>query len=218
MSADDIATIQLTHPDNTENMDYVKEQSHNEQDVVNSWTEQNTRIVRTWKENLHRTAFIFRFVSGIYKGRLNRIMMAIIIINAFATIFNGLSTISLTTDNIIYKYIALSLNAMTFIMAGLSTVLPAIAKMQKYDEYLSSLAAYSEKIDAKYSQYAAMLMLPAKMRKYAYDYIKSENEHFVDLIKQNPEVDNIYQKKALVEYNYYLKEHPIDDMVIEIIN
>lgn len=191
---------------------------YSELDITNSWTEQNTKIVRIWKETLHKTSFIYREVYENYKIKLNRIMIAIIIINAIATIFNGLSTLSLTTDNIIYKYIAISLNATTFIMAGVSTILPSIAKIYKYDEYISSLTAYNEKLDAKYSQYAGLLMLPPKMRDYAFDFIKSENDVFVNLIKQNPEIDPTSQTNATIHYKEYLKDHPIDDMIIEVIN
>lgn len=189
---------------------------YSEIDITNSWTEQNTRIVRIWKETLHKTSFTYRYVYELYKKRLNRIMIGIIIINAIATIFNGLSTISLTTDNVIYKYIALALNAATFLMAGLSTILPAIAKIYKYDEYISSLMAYNAKLDAKYSQYAGLLMLPNKMREYAYDFIKAENDSFVELIRQNPEIDPDNQDKALSKYKTYLDLNPINDTVIEV--
>lgn len=171
----------------------------------NNWTNINNETLRSWKISLSKASFIYQTIFDKYKKKLDTILILSLIISTICTVLSAISSLSLTTDNKIYVYISLAINILIFILNGSITILNGAMKIYKYDESLTSLSSYLEKIDQLYSTISSELVLPPSLREDAVDFIKREHDAYLTLIKQSPNINTSDHSFALKLYNEYLQ-------------
>lgn len=195
--------------------------------VNNNWSETNMNTLRNWKISLIKASFIYQLVSENSKSKLNTILVLSLILSTISTIISGLSTMALTVDNPTYKLVALIINGILFVISAIITFLHGAVKIYKWDEIVATFTAYIEKIDQLYSIVANQLVLPDSLRIDAIVFIKNQSEHYLNLIKQSPDIDTSDYQNANIEYMKYLKDesvnfkysqkYSIEDSIIEVV-
>jgi len=79
-------------------------------------------------------------------------------------------------------------------------------QIYKLNETVTSYTLYIERLDQMYSTIANQLTLPPKIREDAFTFIKSQNEIYLKLIKESPEIPSGDSKTALASYHKYLED------------
>ena len=190
--------------------------------IFNHWTDLNTNTIKTWKDMVARMLFVYHFIMDMYQRKLNRILVASLILSSIATVLSAVSTLSLTTNEAIYLYIALAINICVTILSAWITILGGVIKIYKLDEIVSSYVSYINKLDIFYLSVSQQLLLPPSLREDAILFIQRENNTYNEIIKQSPSIDMSEQINALKEYQKYLNDktlHPCpydNDIIIYI--
>jgi hypothetical protein len=141
------------------------------------------------------------------KTKLNRILMASLIFSTISSVISGVSTAVLTVDNPSYKTAGLVINGVIFCLSCVLTLLTGIIKIYKLDEHTTSYSTYIERIDQLYSKISSELVLPASLREDAAVFIKRENDNYLALIMQNPEIDASLYSEGIKKYTEFLSDN-----------
>jgi hypothetical protein len=192
----------------------------------NNWSPTNVETLRNWKISLSKAAYIYQHVLDLAKHRLNRILVISAIISFIATIISGVATTILTVDNPNYKMVALIINGLIFILETLVTLLTFVTRIYKFDETVSQTASYITKIDEINSKISNELILPDLLREDAVTFIKRENEKFLKLIQESPDIEKAQELAAIKEYNEFIEDNALNfklaqkynnDAIIEVV-
>lgn len=196
------------------------------QGTENNWTDANTSTLRNWKQSLAKASFMYQYVLEGAKNKLNNILLIALILSTASSVISGISSLALTVDNPSYKLAALIINIIVFIISVLITFLNGAIKIYKWDEIVTNYTAYIEKMDQLYSIIAHELVLPSALRDNAVDFIKTQGEIYLNLIRQSPDIDSSLYREANKEYIKFLQDDTIsfkcsrkykmDDSVIEV--
>ena len=190
----------------------------------NNWSPANTDVLRTWKISLAKTSFIYQYVLDSTKNKLDKLLIFALILSVISTIFSGISTISLTVNTKItiitnnsttemsmnnqsYKTLALVINIILFVFTALISLSNGIIKIYKYDETVAQISSYIERLDQIYSVIANELILPDILREDAVTFIKRENDNYLKLLQQSPNIDKTMEHNAILKYNVYLVDN-----------
>lgn len=174
---------------------------------VNNWTDTNTNTLRTWKSSLRQALYVYKEVSGNLNKKLVRYRITNLIIGIFTTLIQSISTYALANfadlNNI---YIALTISIITIIISAVTNFINGLMQIYKLNETVTAYTLYVERLDHLYSTIANQLTLPSKIREDAFTFIKSQNEIYLKLIKESPEIPSSDYKLAQESYRKYLKD------------
>lgn len=184
------------------------EKSNNE--TINNWTETNINTLKTWKESLTKSAFIYQIILEKYKTRLNRILLSTLIFSLINMLLSGLSSLSLTINDQLYIKIAFGINIVTFIINTIISALNGTIKIYKYDEIVTNITAYVEKLDNLYTYISSQLILPNQLREDAIEFIKKQNDNYLSLLRISPEIHRSEYDMANKKYMKFLDDDSIN--------
>lgn len=201
MNQDIIDNDQLAHDENKTAMQAT---------INNNWTENNINTLRTWKSSLSKASFIYQTVLENGKKKLNKVLLASLIMSTISTIISGISTMALTVNDPKYSLIALIINIIIFVISAITSFLSGSIKIYKLDESVTAYTGYINKIDQIYSSIASQLVLPDTLREDAVTYIKQYNDLYLDLIKNSPDIDSSSYQNANKLYAKFLENDDVN--------
>jgi hypothetical protein len=190
--------------------------------IINNWTPQNEATLNNWKNLLAEALFVYNYVYTQQQAKLNRLLVVILFLTTFSTILSGVSTTALTVNyrNITfltisdqdpsYKIVALTFNCVLIAISGISAILTGIIHIYKYNDSISSILAYSAKIEYNYALICNQLLLPVNLRTDAVTFISKESENYLTLTEQSPILTDSEQKEATKKYAAYLKNEEVN--------
>lgn len=174
---------------------------------VNNWTDTNINTVRTWKKSLSQALYIYNEVVERLSRKLTRYRITNLIIGIITTLIQSISTYALANftemNNI---YIALTISIITIIISAVTNFLNGMMQIYKLNETVTDYTLYIERLDHIYSTIANQLTLPSKVREDAFTFIKTQNEIYLKLIKESPNIPSSEYKNALDSYHKYIKD------------
>jgi len=194
---------------------------NNEDSDDNGWTEPNVEILRNWRNNLSKTSFIYQHVLHKYQLRLNRLLVVSLLLSTMSALLASISTLSLTRNEELYRFLSLAMSGTIFILAAITTIINGMIKIYKFEDIITSFSAFVDKIDNMCSTISAQLILPNKMKEQSLVFIKSCNESYSQIIKSAPMVDQNdfevakssyekFRKNEAINYKQKCKDHIID--------
>jgi len=172
--------------------------------VENNWTSRNTDTVRNWKNTMSKSGFIYDYVRDKYKRLLDDVLLAALIMSTISTIISGVSTALLAIGS--YQWVTFGINIALLVLTGAVSVLTGAVRIFKWDEVVATISTYIEKLDFFYALTASELLLPDKLREDAVDFIKKNDDTFMELMKATPNIDSEEYKKAAVEYKQFVAD------------
>lgn len=194
--------------------------------IYNNWSKTNTDTVRNWKHSISTASFIYQTVLEKYKGKLDKFLIVALIFSTLNTIVSAVSSALLVVDDTSYIWIIFGFNVTMFILNGIVTVINGSIKIFKWDELVTSISNFIEKLDGFYATISSQLVLPAKLRGNAVEFIKDENIDYVRLMQQSPDLTPSDYKLAGGKYKEFLEDNSLnfkvaqkynEDAVIDII-
>lgn len=201
----------------------ASDQPANDSGIIGNWTDTNVNTLRTWKGSMRQALYIYNHVLEKLKRKLNHYNIIILVLGILTTLISAISTYALvntttTINNISANTTALTntdstnvnvglvISVINLVMGAVITILKGLIKLFGLDDLVSSYTLYLERLDQLYSTIANQLTLPPKLRNDALDFIKAENEIYLKLIKESPEVASSDYNLALEEYRKYLQD------------
>jgi len=178
--------------------------------INNNWTENNINTLRNWKSSLSKASFIYQTVLENGKKKLNKILLASLIMSTISTIISGISTMALTVNDPKYSLIALIINIIIFVISAIVSLLSGSIKIYKLDESVTAYTGYINKIDQIYSSIASQLVLPDNLREDAVTYIKQYNDLYLNLIRNSPDIESSSYQNANKLYAKFLENDDIN--------
>ena len=191
----------------------------------NNWTDKNTQTVRSWKSSVSKASFIYESVLEKYKKKLDNTLLLALLFNTIATILSAISVSLLTIDD--YRWVAFGFNVVLFILNGCVTLLNGKIKIYKWDELVTTVSIFIEKLDQFYAVIANELVLPDHLRGDAIKFIKDESSNYLTIMQQSPQVYPSDYKIANDDYKKFIEDNSVnfkisqkynnDDSVIDIV-
>lgn len=154
----------------------------------NGWTNSNIETVRNWKSILSKTTFVYEVVIEKYKKRINYTLTIALILGTLATIITAISSALLAVDDKNYVWAAFSLNVVVFVLTGSVSIFNGILQITGWQDFVNELTKFVEKMDILYAKISNELVLPAKLRTNAVDFIKTENVEYLNIMMQSPDI------------------------------
>jgi len=191
--------------------------------ILNNWTDANINTLRTWKGSMRQALYIYNHVLEKLKRKLNHYNIVILVLGILTTLISAISTYALvnttTTINSLSANtttltnldstnvnVGLVISIVNLIIGAIITILKGLIKLFSLDDLVSSYTLYLERLDQLYSTIANQLTLPPKLRQDAFDFIKSENDIYLKLIKESPEIASSEYNLSLTAYRKYLQD------------
>jgi len=187
----------------------------NSRKIYNNWTQQNMDTLKIWKQNVSKASFIYETVLEKYKRKVNRLQIVTLIISALASIISAVSSALVAIENEKFVWIIFSFNIILFIFNSTNTVMNGILKITKWDNLITEISAYIERLDSFYVTISSEIILPDKLRKNALDFIKKEDQNYLNIMQQCP---NIYPSdyiNANTKYKQFMQDNSINYKVAQ---
>jgi hypothetical protein len=178
--------------------------------IYNNWTNKNIKTVRNWKTSISKASFIYEIVLEKYKKRVDNILLWAFILSTIATIISAITSALLTIDDTSYKWIAFGFNVALFVINGATTVLNGAIKIYKWDELVTSLSNFIEKMDLFYANISSELVLPDTLRQDAVEFIKKEDQAYLTIMQQSPKIYASDTKMANNMYEEFIKDNSMN--------
>lgn len=178
--------------------------------VYNNWTNKNMTTIRNWKTSIIKASFIYEVVLEKYKKRVDNILLWAFILSTIATIISGIASALLTIDDTRYKWVAFGFNVALFVINGATTVLNGAIKIYKWDELVTKLSNFIEKMDSFYAAVSSELVLPDTLRQDAIEFIKKEDQSYLTIMQQSPNIYSSDTKKANKMYEEFIKDNTVN--------
>ena len=161
--------------------------------------------IRSWKQSLLKTSFVYQYILEKYKNSLNNCLLVMLIINSLNAIISGITTTTLTVDDAIYKKITLGFNVSILFFNLVNLIAIGYVKQYDLDKMVEKLSIYIQKIDGLYYKVSGKLILPDNLRGDIDTFIEKENEYYLELVNDSPDVPNSYYVEGNKEYLEYLE-------------
>lgn len=175
--------------------------------IANNWTDKNEKTLRAWKMSLSKALFVYETVLEVFEKKNNKIKVIVLILSIVSTIISSISTFALTnTTDEIYGTIALVINILMIIINAVMSFMNGYVQIYRLDKRVKNYTSYIDKLDQFYSEIANILILPAKLRPDALEFIKNKNKQYLDILKNSPTIPSTENANALIKYEKYLKD------------
>ncbi len=178
--------------------------------VYNNWTQKNAETIRSWKTSVIKASFIYEVVLEKYKKRVDNILLWAFILSTVATIISAISSALLTIDEPSYKWIAFGFNVALFIINGVTSILNGAIKIYKWDELVTKLSNFIEKLDSFYATISSELVLPDALRQDAVEFIKKEDQNYLTIMQQSPNIYPSDTKTANKMYEEFVNDNTVN--------
>ena len=142
------------------------------QSVYNNWTKLNTDTVRNWKTTVAMTSFVYQTTLEKYKKKLDAFLIVALIFSTLNTIISAVSSALLSINDIRFVWVTFGLNVLMFALNGIITVTNGSVKIFKWDEFVTNISTFIEKLDVFYSDVSSQLVLPDRLRGNAVPFIE----------------------------------------------
>lgn len=189
--------------------------------MTNNWTDQHENTLRIWKTSLIQYIHIYQFVLDSAQTKMNRVLFTVEILGIFGGILSAISaaalgfskikpnintniTINNTTTFSAIEIIAFVIAICVTILNLVITLLNRLIKIYKWDTTISSCTAYVSNMDQICSTISVELSLMQNVRSEANKFIKDTSVRYLDLIKNNPNVDLSDQEEAMAQYERFI--------------
>ena len=159
---------------------------------------------------MSKASFIYETVLEKYKKRHNRILLYALIFNTIINIVSAISSAILAINDEDFIWIAFGFNVFIFMGTGIATVLTGTLKIFKWDQKVTEMTKFIEKLDSFYSEISSELLLPPQLRTNALEFIKREDANYLNIMRQSP---NIYRSefiKANKKFKNFIKDNSLN--------
>ncbi len=170
--------------------------------VHNGWSEQNIHTVGSWQRSIERASFVCDNILETNDGKVKRAHMWLLVLATLSTIINAIASAILTASPDLV-WIVLACNIILFLISGASTMISGALNIYKWDDLVTDLATYIEKLDTFYATISAELTLPAALRTDAIKFIQKNASGFLDLMRISPNVPNSEYIYACQKYETF---------------
>lgn len=178
--------------------------------VYNNWTSQNTATVVSWKNNVAKTIFIFEIVHEKYKYMLDNTLLASLILSTLSTIVAAVSS-TIIVSNSSHELIVFWLNVVIFTIGGATTVLNGVVKLYRWDELVSDISTFIEKLDVFHVVLTSELLLPDNLRSDAVEFIKHKNTEYSTIMKHVPNIRKSDYDTSYKKYVEFIENSTVDN-------
>jgi hypothetical protein len=172
--------------------------------VENNWTKDNKDTLTNWANSLSQASFVYQYAKDKKKNKLTKISLGSFIITGIATLFAGVSSLALTSEDDPYPTIALAFSVTVFCLNSSATVINGIiTKIYKLDHTVESYTKYIERIDILYAKLSIQNDLSPDLRKEANQYILKQSNKYSELIQKCPDIEPKLYEEASKEYQKF---------------
>ena len=174
--------------DREEQLDQVDQDGSNQHDLTNGWTNETDTMLLNWKLSVSKNIFIYGIIFDKYKTRLENFLIYSLISSGMGTLLAGISTLvlGLSEEDTVLIWIGFGVSILILITDLLGTIFTGIMTIKKYPEFTTKLSGYMQKLNGFYSIVSSQYRMPFRLRSDGDTFIKSENESYVDLLRDAP--------------------------------
>jgi hypothetical protein len=181
-----------------------------EGEYYNHWNPNNTNTLKNWKRTIARSSYIYEYNLEVYKTRVERIFIVVLLFSTISTVIGAVSAALLAVDTGIdnqnLTYATLAITVITTVISGIITFLTGIIKIKKWDELITAISKYIVELDNFYAVISSMLMLPDRLREDAVMFIKENAKEFSNLMKTSPDLSPSNVSKGRKSYEKFLED------------
>ncbi len=179
--------------------------------VYNNWTKENERTVKDWKTTISKTSFICEDVKEKCSKVLQNLLIIAMVAGAINTMLSGISATVIGTDpsNPTLARISFVFLIVITFMQGTVTAITGAIKILKLDEKVNDLSTYIQKLDNFYAILSSELKLSHKLRRDAIDFIIKQDEQFLQIMQQSPNISPSEYQNANNKFMEFIKNGSI---------
>ena len=174
-----------------------------ESNILNDWTKNNTETVETWLNESVRMLFIYEVLLEKYKKRSHIGPIISIILGSISSLLAGVGSSlvgSTLNTNSTMNWIGFGFGVIILVLNGIVVVTNFISELFKWNTKAARLSEYIEKINTFRAILHAELLLPPKIRTNAIEFIKREDDNFLKLKKNSPNIPQSDYSTASKKY------------------
>ena len=177
--------------------------------VYNNWTKSNTDTIRHWKTSVSKASFVYDVVLEKYKTIVDKTLVWAFILGTISTILAAISSAILVVDKDLV-WVGVGFNISIFILNGVVTILNGRVKIYKWGELVTNLSTYIEKLDSFYAEISSELVLPDKLRNDAVDFIKKQDNTYLNIMRQSPDIYTSDYTNANKKYKDFIEDNTLN--------
>ena len=171
--------------------------------IYNNWSNENEKTVKDWKTTIARSCFVYEVVKEKYSNKLHSVLIALLVMNGINTILSAISAaiVGTNTDDPTMVWVSFGFLVAITIVEGVTFILTGCVKIYKWDDLVSRLSAFIQRLDNFYAIVSSELVLPDKLRREANDFIIKQDEQFLQIMQQSPDINpsDHYEANQLFE-------------------
>lgn len=183
--------------------DYQNNHQNNHQ---NGWTEENCKTVRKWQSDIEKISFVYSEILSKFIIYLRVALILSLIISVISTI---LSALTITLSFLEIKWIPIAFNIVIFISAGCVTVLTGIIKIYGWENNITALTKFVEKLDNTWFVIETELSISSDQRQNAIDFIKRYDGEYMHLMRICP----VITEAQYIRASHIYKERILNDHI-----
>jgi len=153
--------------------------------ALNDWTKENTETIRKWQSDIEKTSFVYGEILAGITVTMQRILIAVLVINAIMTLFSALSVALAFLDK---KWVPIGFNIGIGLGAAAVTIMTGIVKIYGWEAMIRNFAKFTEKLDNTWFAIETELTIPPDQRFNAKDFIKRYDGEYMHLMRQCPPI------------------------------
>ena len=170
---------------------------------TNNWTDKNTETLRNWKASISKASFIYEAIIEKFK-RFDNVFSGLVY--AAGVVATFIATISASLDMTTYPAAIFRLIIINAIIAAASAVFSEILRRFKWKDKVKDFSNFVERLDAFYSTVAGELILPINLRQDAIEFIRRNNETYMSIMKDSPQISLSNHADASKKYAKFLED------------
>ena len=188
--------------DSERNLNFLSEMDEANYDMGgNSWSEEVTRTVVKWKDEISKNSFVYGVLLDKKEFYMQAVLIFTLILSVLMTILSGISIALSTLDvGINFQWVIFTFNIVMLVASGVITVLNGVVKIFSWDDQIKIFTKIIEKLDTQWFVFETELNIPSKQRQNAKDFIKRMDGEYMHLMQICPHIGVDEYVKANKKY------------------
>lgn len=155
------------------------------------------QTLKEWRQKGAKMAYVYDYVTDIYKNKLHRTSIAAFILTSLTTLL-ALSNLGLSEEE--YPTVALVLKGTNAVLATAAAICTGIPRILSWESTKDTCNEYLSKVDNLISSVMSEQSLPLRFRTDPEQYILENKEKYEMILNSAPHISHDHYENALILY------------------